>query len=229
MKIYYNAPTQGEGPIILAASIDGDLWYSSISGNTIGRLELPVIDSNSSDSDPIPGSVEDAAPNAGDANNDGTPDSEQSNVTSLPTTDGTYITLALPEGTTISSTTVDALASMSSKDIAYTYPLGLVSFTATTDIGATMPIELYFHTETTANSFTPRKYNTTNQTYTTLSSLTTTTLTDVTVGTNNTHAVKLVYSITDGGLLDQDNTANGTIIDPVGLAQATVGVPNTGL
>ena len=37
-----------------------------------------------------------------------------------------------------------------------------------------------------------------------------------TVGTSN--AIKLAYSITDGGTYDDDQTANGIIVDPVGLA-----------
>ena len=183
------------------------------------------------DSDPIPDSVEDAAPGNGDGNNDGTPDSEQSNVTSLPipsgSNAGTYVTLVVPEGSTITSTAIDAVASMSSKDIAYSYPLGLVSFTATTTIGATVPIELYFHTDTTASSFIARKYNTNNQTYTTLSTQTQTSLTQTIINTKP--VLKLSYQLTDGGPLDQDGVANGTIVDPVGLAQASVGVPDTGL
>ena len=180
-----------------------------------------------SDSDPIPDSVEDAAPGNGDGNNDGTPDSQQSNVTSLPNASGDYITLAVPEGVTIDATTISQASTLSSKDIAYNYPLGLVSFTATTDIGATIPIELYFYTTEKASTFTPRKYNTTNQTYTTLNTLTQTSLTQITI--NNQPVLKLAYQLKDGGPLDQDNTANGTIVDPVGLAAASVGVPDTGL
>jgi len=41
--------------------------------------------------------------------------------------------------------------------------------------------------------------------------------------------LKVVYSVTDGGPLDEDGTANGVIVDPVGLAQDAVGPPNTGV
>ena len=41
--------------------------------------------------------------------------------------------------------------------------------------------------------------------------------------------LKATYSITDGGALDQDGLADGTITDPVGLATVAVNAPNTGL
>jgi surface protein len=189
-------------------------------------------DNSNSDSDPIPDSVEDAAPGNGDGNNDGTPDSEQSNVTSLPITTGsnagTYVTLVVPEGSTLTTTAIDQATTLTSKDTAYNYPLGLVSFTVTSITpGTTIPIELFYYTNQSPTTFTPRKYNTTNQTYTTLSTQTQTSLTQTTI--NNQPVLKLSYQLEDGGTLDQDNIANGTIIDPVGLAEATVGVPNTGL
>ena len=185
-----------------------------------------------SDSDPIPDSVEDAAPGNGDGNNDGTPDSEQSNVTSLPiptgSNAGTYVTLVVPEGSTLTTTAIDQATTLATEDSAYNYPLGLMSFTVSSITpGSTIPIELYYYTSTPPNSFTPRKYNTTNQTYTTLSTQTQTSLTQTTI--NNQTVLKLSYQLQDGGPLDQDNIANGTIVDPVGLAQASVGVPNTGI
>lgn len=41
-------------------------------------------------------------------------------------------------------------------------------------------------------------------------------------------AVLVTYEIEDGGPLDVDGTVNGVIVDPAGLAQAVLGVPNTG-
>jgi len=191
-------------------------------------------ENTSSDSDPIPDSVEDAAPGNGDGNNDGTPDSAQSNVTSLPiptgSNAGTYVTLVVPEGSTLTTTAIEQATALATKDSAYDYPLGLMSFTVSNlTPGSTIPIELYYYTSTPPNSFTPRKYNSTNQTYTTLSTITQTqtSLTKTTI--NNQPVLKLSYQLQDGGPLDQDNIANGTIIDPVGLAQASVGVPDTGL
>ncbi|OQW95282.1 MAG: hypothetical protein BWK79_02950, partial [Beggiatoa sp. IS2] len=50
----------------------------------------------SEDDDGVPTDVENAAPNGGDGNNDGIPDSQQSDVASLVTPDGQYITLITP-------------------------------------------------------------------------------------------------------------------------------------
>ena len=207
--------TEDYGNDVLGSTSEFSATFSNIAPNTVD------------DQDSISSETEDAAPGNGDGNNDGTPDSQQSNVTSLPNASGDYVTLAVPEGVTIDTTSIAKASSLSSKDMAYNYPLGLVSFTATTDIGATIPIELYFYTNQQANTFTPRKYNTTNKTYTTLNTLTQTSLTQTTI--NNQPVLKLSYQLTDGGSLDQDNTVNGTIVDPVGLAQVAIGVPETGL
>ena len=204
---------------------------ASYSGTIPGSSDSEESGLNS-DSDPIPDAIEDAAPGNGDGNNDGTPDSEQSNVTSLPIPTGfnagTYVTLVVPEGSTLTTTAIEQATTLASKDSAYNYPLGLISFTVSNlTPGSTIPIELYYYTNQSPASFTPRKYNTNTNTYTTLSTQTQISLTQTTI--NNQPVLKLSYQLTDGGPLDQDNTVNGTIVDPVGLAQATVGVPNTGL
>ncbi|MFO0955384.1 MAG: 6-bladed beta-propeller [Candidatus Saccharibacteria bacterium] len=188
----------------------------SIASNNIFNLIYGAAPT-SSDTDTIPDTIENAAPNNGDGNNDGTPDAQQSNVTSLPNADGRYITLVVPNGVTIDATIIEQARSFSTQDKGKDYPLGFVSFTATTTPGATIPVELYFYTDARANSFTARKYNATSRTY---SDIPGAALTDVTIG--GQHAVKLTYSITDGGALDQDGTANGTIVDPVGLATTSL-------
>ena len=38
----------------------------------------------------------------------------------------------------------------------------------------------------------------------------------------------MTYQVSDGSSLDSDGSANGTIIDPVGLGQAVIGAPRTG-
>jgi hypothetical protein len=42
-------------------------------------------------------------------------------------------------------------------------------------------------------------------------------------------AIRVAYQVQDGGMLDDDKTANGSIVDPAGLGVLMVGVPNTGL
>ena len=133
------------------------------------------------------------------------------------------VTLELPGDVT--NGTVSAISPSSiPKDTFFSYPLGLTSFQFDTTIGATKTVTLYYDLPGDPSSYTARKYNTNTKTF---STITNATITRVTY--NNKSMIRLTYDITDGGPLDQDNTANGTIVDPVGLAQATVGVPDTGL
>lgn len=177
---------------------------------------------SNSDGDNISDTIEQAAPNNGDGNNDGTPDSQQSNVTSLPSsTTGVYVTVVAPNGTTLQNVSAVDPSSLPKKDT-LAYPYGLVNFTVTgVSNGGSAAVELIVHTDQKASDFTARKYHTTQQQYSTISGAT---LTDFTVGSG--HAVKAAYTLTDGGNNDQDGTANGTIVDPAGLA--TDRLANTG-
>ncbi len=133
------------------------------------------------------------------------------------------VTLELPSDVT--NGTVSAISPTTiPKDTFFSYPLGLTSFQFDTTIGATKTITLYYDLPGDPSSYTARKYNTNTKTFSTIQGAS---ITRVTY--NNKSMIKLTYDITDGGTLDQDNVANGTIVDPVGLAAATVGVPNTGI
>jgi len=133
------------------------------------------------------------------------------------------VTLELPSD--VVNGTVSAISPNTiPKDTFFSFPLGLTSFQFDTTIGATKTITLYYDLPGDPGLYTPRKYNTNTKTFATITNAN---ITRVTY--NNKSMLRLTYDITDGGLLDQDNTANGTIVDPVGLAQASVGVPNTGL
>ena len=93
--------------------------------------------------------VEDGAPNGGDGNGDGTPDSEQANVTSLPAAVGgeTYVTVATPDGTTLGSVSTTDPASLPDPPAeVLSFPGGLVSFTVEgVDPGGTVDVELIVH------------------------------------------------------------------------------------
>ena len=133
------------------------------------------------------------------------------------------VTLELPSDVT--NGTVSAISPTTiPKDTFFSYPLGLTSFQFDTTIGATKTITLYYDLPGDPSSYTARKYNTNTKTFATITNAT---ITRVTY--NNKSMLKLTYDITDGGTLDQDNVANGTIVDPVGLATVSVGVPETGL
>ncbi len=150
------------------------------------------------------------------------PDPDQS-LTYPDPVKGSTVSLVLPSGTT--NGTVSAVSPESiSSDPAYNYPAGLTSFQFDTDPGATETITLYFDLPGNPSDYTTRKYDTSNQSYSSIpnASIIRTTY-------NNQSILKLTYNITDGDNLDQDHTINGTIIDPVGLATQTTSAPNTGL
>jgi hypothetical protein len=178
------------------------------------------------DEDGITATIEDAAPNNGDANNDGTRDSEQPRVTSLVSpVNNKYVVLETGGCTTNSSVSVIKEPSVSTQDDDnYQYPFGFINFTLTgCSVGSTHTITKHYFGDYDPAKLVLRKYNPTKQTYTTIS---TATITAVTIGGQK--AVKVVYQVTDGGELDQDGTANGTIVDPAGIGLLEVTAPATG-
>ena len=177
------------------------------------------------DSDGINTAIEDAAPNAGDANNDGIKDSVQTNVTSFtnPVT-GHYMSAELTPGCSITAAGVTASADKPTNDVAFSYPAGLLTYTASCgNPGFTTTVNLYYY-GVDSGQLVARKYNAKNQSYGAVPGAT---ISQITLSGQT--VTKLVYQVTDGGPLDEDGSANGVIIDPVGLAVSIVGVPNTGL
>jgi len=80
------------------------------------------------DDDGIPDAIEDGAPNGGDGNNDGTLDSQQGNVASLPSAvDGRYVTLVSPPGTNLAD--VQAVDTPADAPAGVAFPVGLFQFT----------------------------------------------------------------------------------------------------
>lgn len=182
------------------------------------------------DSDGILDSEEDAGPNNGDANADGIPDKLQPTVTSFVNSANTYITLATDgcsENGTVSS--ID-LKTLDRKDNGYAYPYGLTDFKLNCSRGDTVEVTMLVHTDAEPASYSPRKFNATTGTF---NEVLGSSLTKVNIGQSS--ALKLSYSITDGGEHDDDGKANGVIVDPIGLAteQPKTGLPgqlaNTGI
>lgn len=143
--------------------------------------------------------------------------------------DSTPITLSQTGCTTLSTPTTIKESSLSVLDPAYQYPVGFISFSMTgCQTGGSSNI-----TATFTGTFDPakmviRKFNARLNSFTTLSSANSNLTTTVTQ-LNGKPALRVTYQITDGGLLDQDGIANGTIVDPVGIGTNAVSVPNTGL
>jgi Tol biopolymer transport system component len=179
------------------------------------------------DNDGVDQATEAAAPNSGDANNDGTPDSEQAHVTSvLSPTSGKYVAL---ESTCTTNYNVQIGGeSAGTADTGYDYPAGLIGFVLQgCTVGGTATITQYYYGTYDLSKLSLRKWQ--DNTYKNVPGAV---FTSVTIGGQS--AVRVVYQITDGSSLDDDGIADGNIVDPAGiatavLAAATVGAPNTGL
>ena len=147
-----------------------------------------------------------------------------SNVNLYSAEDGTKIQVEQSGCTAIGNTSTSKESILSVQDPAYSYPLGFVGFRLTgCPIGGTATVKVTYTGKYDPSSISARKYNASNNSYSTINnrSIAATTL-------DGKDAIEITYTITDGGSLDQDGTANGAILDPVGLAQQVVGAPNTG-
>lgn len=95
------------------------------------------------------------------------------------------------------------------------YPYGLVGFTLEgIPMGSTQTVSLYFETDEKAEGFTAQQYNTATERYQAVP--------DAQITNelrNGKPVIKLTYQVQDGGKLDIDGQANGSITDPVGLAK----------
>lgn len=144
----------------------------------------------------------------------------QQSVANTPS--GQAITIATPAGTNITS--LDQVTAPASDD-GYSYPLGLMNFTFTTN-NVENQVTLTFQTDLKPNQVVARKYNPTTKVF---SDIPGAVITETSL--NGKHALNVTYSITDGGPLDEDGVLNGVIVDPVGLAQinsTSVTAPSTG-
>ena len=107
-------------------------------------------------------------------------------------------------------------------DSGFDYPAGLIGFVARgCAVGSTADFTLYFYDQD-STSLVLRKWN--DGVYSTVPGAV---IQQVTIAGST--VTKASYQVTDGGSLDDDGVADGNIVDPVGLALSTVGVPNTGL
>lgn len=178
------------------------------------------------DSDGAPDEIENKAPNNGDGNNDGVLDSDQPIVTSYEINStgiyATLVTAGCSENGRVASVDV---SSIQVNDNGFKYPYGLTDFSLNCSRGDTVDVTMYIHKDDDPSGYKPRKFRSNNNTFVELP--------NATVGTEvlgASKAIKLTYSIEDGGDYDDDGLANGVIVDPVGLAVVSGGhLVNTGL
>lgn len=202
-------------------------WPSNGGTQTLeSGLETFTTEYADDDNDSVPNVIEDAAPNGGDANDDGTLDSAQPFVASLVNSvTGQYSVLELDAACQIDSIAVQSESSNSAEDDSFDYPVGLMNFIA--DCGTpnfTANVQQYYFGFTDINSVV-RKYNPTTQAYFDIEDAM---KEYFTIGTALT---KVSFQVTDGDILDMDDTANGVITDPAGLGvevEEDGGLANTG-
>lgn len=157
----------------------------------------------SNDGDSVDDLTEALAPNNGDGNDDGVPDYEQANVTSYPSSAGTYVTIEAPAGTTLGNVrTLDPAT--------YSLPPQLVLPEGLTDFrvdGVTpgSDVTLKIFTSSAAMVIAYVKYQDGQ-------------LTILPFDRFTKFADRVEIRLTDGGPGDDDGVANGVIVDPGGVA-----------
>jgi len=162
------------------------------------------------DGDGVPANIEDAAPNNGDANYDGTPDSQQDEVASLPNAvNGEYATIESPSGTSLTNVAVVSVNSLPSEGKPnLVFPYGLFYFhVMAMQQGGTVWLTLRFENPVPAGSeywkYGPTPDNHTPHWY------------QIPMRSNDGDNV-IEIQLIDGGLGDDDLTANGVIVDQGG-------------
>lgn len=211
-------PTDLDSQIIatMFATSSEDI-LDSISNENFTKANYLDTSSPGGDNDGVANDVEDSGPNDGDANNDGTPDSEQANVVNLISSiTNSPVALEVSDDCSITAASVNAEDSNSETDPEYVYPLGFLGFTIDCgDPGYTAAITAYFY-DTEDDNYVLRKYHSDTDAYTTVAEAS---LAEATVA--GSPVITASYQVTDGGELDVDGVADGSITDPVGLGAQT--------
>ena len=171
------------------------------------------------DDDGVDDATEAAAPNGGDGNGDGTLDSQQVNVTSLPssTPAASYVTLSSPTGTTLASVTAIANPSPTNTPPGVEFPLGHLDFTVNSvTLGGSTTVTIHLPDDTQVNSYFkygPTPDDPTPHWYSFM--FDGTTGAEIFAGPDaDSDPEIIVLHFVDGGRGDDDLTVNGTIVDP---------------
>jgi hypothetical protein len=163
------------------------------------------------DHDGVPDEIEDLALNNGDGNGDGLSDKDQPNVASIVSSvTNQPVTLAV-FGDCQQIHGFDA-TNATAEDPDYTYPRGLFDFEVSCNQpGQSTQVTMYINT-TDHQDWVWRKFNRFGQVYASLGDRVQ--IATAKIGENIVTTAS--YAITDGDDLDEDNIANGIILDPSG-------------
>ena len=197
---------------------DGDFivaWSSyGQDGSHYGIFGRRFVPPDDGDSDGVSDDLEDGGPNGGDGNDDAIADSDQANVTSLPTPlGGPYLTVVSPPGTTLVDVVSFEPRFLPSPPEGVTFPAGGLSFMVTgVTTGGAIEVDVLLPAGTPLSSY--YKYGgepgmAADHWYEFLDDGTTGAVLGI-----DTVTLKLV----DGARGDGDLAANGVIVEPGGPA-----------
>lgn len=162
-----------------------------------------------------------------DYNGDGTPDSEQPQLSSyISSITGKRVVIDVGEGCELNIDDIVEESDLDVPDSGFDYDNGLFDFEAECNEGFTTTINLFYY-GVSKDDLIVRKYNPNTNAYFNLTGEYGATLEERLI--DDETVTVAAYQITDGGDLDMDGEVNGFIVDPVGIASSTVGSPNTGL
>jgi|GEM_PF-2918660 len=206
----------------LSVDTDGDGVSDAIEAiigtdPTIDDSDGDGTDDSNNDLDNVHPQIELGAQNAGDGNGDGVLDAIQNEVTSIPNVLNTqYNSLQIVNTAACSQIAeFDSLreVTLATQDQSQNYPLGLWDFAINCAVpGTTVDIIIYLDRVYDTSEWTYKKYDRNSNTYTDISSI----ITYMTVNRAGTNVTTINYSVTDGGVNDEDGIANGIIVDPAG-------------
>ncbi len=175
----------------------------------------------SADGTGVPTETQDAGPNGGDGNGDGTPDSKQTNVASLPAAAGEgYLTVEVTGCDQIEQVQTYSDGSVGAEDPGYSYPFGLVGFEIPC---SPVTVRIYYHGAESLDGCTYRKYGPTPEDW---NAFIWYTMPNATFGTEVIGGVTVPYvefTLTESAL--GDDTLGFPIVDQGGIAVRGAAIP----
>lgn len=182
------------------------------------EVTINISGGNNTDNDGIDNAVEDAAPNNGDGNFDGSPDRLQNNVVSFTSANNIYTTLLTDDDTLFTNvkpvqlSTIEALPDVTTLDNeAFAFELSGFTVGSIAEFGLILPAG---HSPTNIYTFGPTDANNTPHWYTLEKNTTPGVYVfgDVSYGASDVSRNITSIRILDGGDGDADQVANGTIV-----------------
>lgn len=215
--VWQTSSTKLPTPVKKSSSVANDGYLYSVGGYGNGSLssvhyaKFITPDTADSDEDGSLDTVENAGPNSGDANDDGTQDSEQPNVLSYDNPITNEYAILETDCQSIKNFQIGS-ESTGQADKNYDYPMGLASFWIQCENpGDTTNVKQYFFNNQGSQDYTVRKWMN-DGTYAEIPDY------EKYGMLIDTPVFVVQYNLTDGSTFDDDGEENGLIIDPSGPA-----------